>query len=445
MGIPFMNHELIMRGGSMKKHMLMVIVFQLFFSLFVLYPHNIFADDPAKKQVSSEKSVTGLITKKEACPVAESPQTPCPEIETSTIKSDIKEYVITLQNLADRYKIILKPSTVIKAGDKNLLPEQLLPEQHFITVTYNETGEKMSIASVILEKVKAPKRIKFWSMLIGLLLTSILFLLLSGFLKKTVGISGLIVGFDKRYSNSKFQMVIWTFLAIFSYVTLYFERVLASTMTQFVYSSSINIPENLGILMGISAGSFLGAKAITSSKVEAGSISKDQANKPSFLDLITNDYKAIDLGDAQMFAWTLVAAGIYLINFIRMWSYLDPSPEVSLPNVDSTLLVLTGVSQAAYAGKKLLTSDARPTITSIEPKDGAKAGNRIIINGTAFGNQQGVIILDKNTNLTIVSWYDAAILAEIPAGTASEKTVLCVQTAFKQIVTCSYNILKEGE
>lgn len=132
------------------------------------------------------------------------------------------------------------------------------------------------------------------------------------------------------------------------------------------YPPVIGIPENLGILMGISAGSFIGAKGITLFKVGSGSMTK-AAEKPSFINLTSNDYRVIDLGDAQMLAWTLIAAVAYLFNVSRMWWYLDPSPEISLPNVDSTLMILTGISQAAYLGKKLVARDEKPTIKAIEP------------------------------------------------------------------------------
>jgi hypothetical protein len=232
---------------------------------------------------------------------------------------------------------------------------------------------------------------------------------------------------------------------------LYAERLLASITTGLSYPPIIGIPENLGILMGISAGSFIGAKGITSFKVGDGSITKVAAEKPSFVDLITNDYKAIDLGDAQMLAWTLIAAAAYLINVSRMWWYLDPSLEISLPNVDSTLMILTGISQAAYLGKKLVARDEKPEIKTVDPASGAKAGETIMIQGTAFGNTLGNVKLGK-VNMEIVAWYDSLILAKLAAKDQREgipgevavpagKTVLCVNTAYNQTVTSSYTVL----
>ncbi len=442
-------------GGKMYKKDLSLIVFLLYFS-FVLFSNYAFAAGSPEEQVSTEKSITGLVKtvviepiqkakegkgKESKIPESKAPK-PGEVPEMATIKTDIKEYNITLDNLRDKegksiYEIKLMPTTNIKAGNKNIFPNELFPDEHVITVKYKEVGENTTITSVVLEKIKTPNVIMLWSMIIGISITLILFLLLNGILKKTAGVSGLFVGFDKRYSNSKFQMVLWTFAVIFSYVTLYFERFLASTI-HLTYSSMISIPENLGILMGISAGSFVGAKAITASKVAADSITKT-TGKPSFIDLITNDYKAIDLGDAQMFAWTLIAVSVYLFNFGRMWFYLDPSSEISLPDVDSTLLVLMGVSQAAYIGKKLVTSD-KPKITSIDPLNKAKIGDPITINGSGFGNQKGKVFLCEKEIEEILCWYDSIILIKVPDGIQPGKTVICVAPEKKQTVTYPYEI-----
>lgn len=323
-----------------------------FFLFLLIYSNNVLAETTSDKTVLAERAITGLVTKVDALYSEKSPSGSESVIsKTPTIETDLKEYVITLKNLPNSYRIKLGPTTAIAAGDKTIYPASLKPDEHFITIKYVDTGDKISINSITLEKIKAPKRVKLLSMAFGISLTLIILLAVSGALKTVKG--GLFVGQDNRYSNSKFQMTIWIFLGIFSYVTFFFQRYFAGTDLM-SFSSIISIPENLGILMGISAGSFVGAKAITSSQVSSGAITKLKAANPSLLDLITDDNKVIDLGDLQMFAWTLIGALIYLLNFYRMWLYLDPSVEVSLPTIDSSILALTGVSQAAYMGKKLV-------------------------------------------------------------------------------------------
>lgn len=448
--------------GEMKSERGSVSFLMVGVLLFIL-SSAAYAEGTTENKVSSEKKVTGSIREvsvvhldgpqqalvsapSQVTPPATPPATP-PTAATvnSQVVSNVKEYRISLYNLSDKYDLTLTPTFQVKAGNAGVLPIEL-KKGDLITVTYKDDKDT-GITSVSLDKVKAGPGVLFWSVLIGVVITVSALLLFDNSLKKMTGVKGgLLIGLDNRYSNSKTQMVIWTFLVIFTYATLFFQRWFGGLATSIPYSYLINIPQNLGILMGISAGSFLGAKAITSSKVASGSITKTKADdsESSLVDLITNDSKAIDLGDAQMIAWTLVATVVYLFNFLRMWYYLDPSAEVSLPDIDSTLLALTGVSQAAYLGKKLVSSDTKPTIASIDPADHAKLGDQITINGTAFGNQQGTVKLGDE-EIGVVSWYDSVILARIrpviqgqsiPTG----KTVLSVATAYEQVITAPYKV-----
>ena len=322
------------------------------FLLCLIYSTNVLAETASDKAISNERAITCLVIKVETFNKEKTFGSESIASKTPAIEADVKEYIITLNGLPDSYRIKMGPTTAIAAGDRTIYPNSLKPDSHYITIRYTDGGDKISINSITLEKIKTPKRIKLLSMAFGLSLTMILLLAVSGILKKAGG--GLFVGQDNRYSNSKFQMAVWIFIGIFSYVTLFFQRYFAGTDT-LSFASIINIPENLGILMGISAGSFVGAKAITASQVTSGAITKIAAARPSLLDLITDDKRVIDLGDLQMFFWTLIGALIYLLNFYRMWLCLDPSIEVSLPTVDSSILALTGVSQAAYIGKKLVS------------------------------------------------------------------------------------------
>ncbi|KAF0145295.1 MAG: hypothetical protein FD156_1126 [Nitrospirae bacterium] len=321
--------------------------------LILIYSNTVLAETASDKTISDERAITGLVTKVETFN-KEKTSSPSENIASKTpaIETDLKEYVVTLKNLPNSYRIKLGPTTAITAGDRTIYPASLKTDEDFITIKYADTGNKIAINSITLKKIKTPKRVKLMSMAFGISLTLILLVAVSGALKSAGG--GLFVGQDNRYSNSKFQMAMWIFIGIFSYVTLFFQRYFAGTDI-LSFASIINIPENLGILMGISTGSFVGAKAITASQVTSGAITKSKASKPLLLDLITDDKKVIDLGDLQMFSWTLIGALIYLLNFYRMWLYLDPSIEVSLPTVDSSILALTGISQAAYIGKKLVS------------------------------------------------------------------------------------------
>jgi hypothetical protein len=69
-------------------------------------------------------------------------------------------------------------------------------------------------------------------------------------------------------------------------------------------------------------------------------------------EIVTNDAGSVDLGDFQYAAFTLLTLTFFA------WAFIA-SPGEGLPAIPGTLLVLTGVSQAAYLGKKVLIPSAR--------------------------------------------------------------------------------------
>ncbi len=71
----------------------------------------------------------------------------------------------------------------------------------------------------------------------------------------------LIVGQDNRYSNSKFQVALWFFVLITTYIAIFALRAKGGVIGQ------INIPEHLLLLSGMSAFTYAAAKGITTSKV----------------------------------------------------------------------------------------------------------------------------------------------------------------------------------
>lgn len=172
-----------------------------------------------------------------------------------------------------------------------------------------------------------------------------------------------IIGADNRYSNSKFQMAIWFWVVIATYLTAIYFRVNWGGW-DFV---RVNIPQNLLLLSGISVLTFAGAKGITTEKrkedmakqvVAQGAVPVDpkQSAPPgtqSFLkDLVRNDYGQFDFGDFQMVVVTLVAVGIYLTLAFHFIGALELRKAAILPDVDTTILGAFGLGQGAYLAKK---------------------------------------------------------------------------------------------
>jgi len=108
-------------------------------------------------------------------------------------------------------------------------------------------------------------------------------LVLSAFAFILLGIAGalaggqplkLIVGQDNRYSNSKFQMALWFWILLTTYLSTIAFRVYFQGWGLF---GAINIPQNLLILSGLSALTYGGAKGITTAKAEAAAAAKAAA------------------------------------------------------------------------------------------------------------------------------------------------------------------------
>ena len=209
----------------------------------------------------------------------------------------------------------------------------------------------------------------------------------------------LIRGEDNRLSTSQFQFWLWTLVVFFAYAAIYTARALRGVLDPIA-----DIPGNVMLVMGFSATTYAAARAITGAFVDTGRVSKTlapAAGKGSLggIDqLLTRDDGSVDLQKVQVLTWTLITASIYvtlvlstvghiqqvigtsaLRDEIQTRGYLD-----GLPNIDSALMVLMGLSQAAYLGGKL-TSTSQPRITAVSTSRLA-LGQPFTILGTALGN-----------------------------------------------------------
>ncbi len=165
----------------------------------------------------------------------------------------------------------------------------------------------------------------------------------------------LIVGEDGRFSNSKFQTVLWFGVLVSSYLATFWLRVheLGGGMM-----GGINIPENLLLLSGMSALTYTAAKGITVTKINnaraAGllNIKPFAAAAQFWTDLTSNDSSQFDLGDFQMLIMTFLAVGTFLALIIHFLGSLEARTIVDLPDVDTTILASFGIGHGAYLTKK---------------------------------------------------------------------------------------------
>ena len=160
-------------------------------------------------------------------------------------------------------------------------------------------------------------------------------------------------GTDGRVSTSKFQWFAWIAVILFAYAALWVLRA-----EQGEFGALGVAPAGLLTVLGFSTGTAVAAKAITSAYVRSGRVMK-----PSVVllegrasGLFQDDRGAPDLAKIQMIVITLITIGVFLGTVIHQ---IVTSPGVtSLPDIDTFLVVLAGLSQAGYLGWKLATADA---------------------------------------------------------------------------------------
>ncbi|HEY6768712.1 MAG TPA: hypothetical protein VI386_28460 [Candidatus Sulfotelmatobacter sp.] len=215
-----------------------------------------------------------------------------------------------------------------------------------------------------------------------------------------------IISVDNRYSNSQLQITVWFWVVMSTYLATVVFRVCYAGWD---FLGGVNIPQNLLLLSGLSAITYGGAKAITTSKVNAAmnpapvavavapaptpapvgvavvpgptpapaavvvthaptsapvTVAVAPAANPDpkrarpagqesfFEDLVKNDYGQFDFGDFQMIVVTFLAVGMYMTLIFHFLGSIEFLKTATLPDVDTTILAGFGLGQGAYLAKK---------------------------------------------------------------------------------------------
>lgn len=205
------------------------------------------------------------------------------------------------------------------------------------------------------------------------LLAAAVILLAFGLLATRGRVQALIIGGDKRYSMSKFQMAAWFFMLFMVYIASILVLLAGGWVD---HIGKIEIPQNLVILSGLSALTFGAAKAITVTKVEDAKanaaasqdivaapaqaaarkvvdLKVDNHSRPRFRDMVQDDEGCTDLGNSQALFITLLAIVLYVLAAFPFLAQFSVSDKMTLPDVDTTLLSLFGLGQGAYLLKKV--------------------------------------------------------------------------------------------
>jgi hypothetical protein len=221
-----------------------------------------------------------------------------------------------------------------------------------------------------------------------------------------------IAGTDGPASTSKFQWALWLIVILFAYVFLWFIRTRRGD-----WNAISTVPSNLLTVLGFSTLTAVGAKGIVVGYTGAGSLAKGDATNAATKTrslkggLLTDDSGTPELSKIQLVAFTFVAVGIFLYDVYHQAKGSHPTAQ--LPNIDSSLLVLMGISQGGYLGKKLVTTTT-PLLNILNPKP-AWAGAPMSLKGASFGQGAGGsrLLLD-GAAIPTENWTDSEIAFRIP-------------------------------
>jgi hypothetical protein len=222
----------------------------------------------------------------------------------------------------------------------------------------------------------------------------------------------LVDGKDGKASTSKFQWAVWLVVILFAYVFLWFIRT-----RQGNWEATSKIPANLLTVLGFSTLTAVAAKGIVVGYTGAGSLAKGDATDPATGTaspkggLLADDDGTPELAKIQMVAFTFVAVGIFLYDVYHQAK--GSHPAAKLPNIDSSLLVLMGISQGGYLGKKLVTTTT-PLLNTLNPKP-AWIKAAMSLKGSSFGQGGGAsrLLLDGSP-IPTDTWTDSEITFSIP-------------------------------
>lgn len=259
----------------------------------------------------------------------------------------------------------ISTNIMVKAPELQSVLKGFEKGDHIVLEYKQENGQNI-LQSLLVET----KKLDWWWTLLALILSMFLLwsigkiILMWGGERK--GWLDLINGLDNRYSSSKTQITLWFFILISSYIATNVVRSMYGGGLDFV--GGVTIPQNLLLLSGLSAFTFVAAKGITQSKVDeakegdSGKQGKSyNPDRPRFANLLQNDKGDVDLGNFQMIIVTGLAIVFYSIQVISFLSIVELHHTVSLPDLDTTILSVFGLGQGSYLVKKFLSPASSET------------------------------------------------------------------------------------
>jgi nucleoid-associated protein YgaU len=276
----------------------------------------------------------------------------------------------------------------------------------------------------------------------------------------------LVEGADGAASTSKFQWFLWIIVILFGYTALWVLRA-----EQGNFSALSEIPANLLTVLGFATGTAAAAKGITSGYVQTGRVAKMTPAQTAGVaqagaqaagaqaaaaqaagaqaagaqaagaqaagaanggqaaaaaqaagaatagqtaaaqgGILEDDSGIPELAKIQLVGFTFIAVGIFVITVFHQVFTNDVT--AGLPNIDSSLMVLMGISTGGYLGKKLVTFDT-PTLYPPSPPSGPKK-TLVTLGGVNLGSGSGSQLLLNNSPINTANWSNSQIQFIVP-------------------------------
>jgi len=247
-------------------------------------------------------------------------------------------------------------------------------------------GDKLSTDTSIITLSRVPYQAPLAWAVFGLLsVAAIIVAILSNSRKdkSRPSLNALIIDPDTNtYSLSRFQFVLWTIVAILSYLFLFFSKSLAQGKLEF-----IDIPNGLpGIVLASAATTFF---AIGIDNTKGGKASGPDVD-PAWSDLISAGGSVLP-DRLQFFAWTII--GVFVYAFTALFQ--NPGVISDLPAIPDGFLQLSGISAVGYLGGKLARKPG-PNITSIDKVTHDGFFLTLVLNGQNLSKDASLILTDND-------------------------------------------------
>ena len=239
----------------------------------------------------------------------------------------------------------------------------------------------------------------------------------------------LVIGEDGRPSTSKLKPFLWTVVMIFAYAVLYSAKFKKGSIDPIS-----NIPPNLLIAIGLDVATLVAAKGITESQIASGQVEKPPPVTPATNTTVSTTANAgpgavfqddngfPELTKIQTVTWTGFAIIIYLVTVdaaLKVVTAAQPNSQavtdLSLPDIAPAMMVLIGLGNAAYLGKKLVTTDT-PVLTAVLV-DRKPTFTEVTLSGVAFGSTQNgsrITINEKEIIDPPLEWSNERVKFKLP-------------------------------